>query len=164
MKSRHALLALLALTVSLGSLDAVEAQRSGRRSGGKRDGANLTEEQRQAMQEKRAQRAEGTATDEQRQAMREQRAQQLGELGLSEEQRAQIQALRETHRTQMQDRRALGQPSSPEEMQEIRQKQQDAIGALLTPDQRNRLAELRAERPGQGDGSTRRRPRAARGQ
>ena len=140
MKLRHVFLVLLALGFSLTSLaDLVEA-RSGRGGGGRQRGQNLTEEQKQAMKEKRAQQMEA----------------RFAPLNLSETQKKQLQTLREKQSTRMQELRAGDQRPSTEEMQKIRQEQEAEIAKILTADQLTKYQELKAQRPERGKASGRR--------
>ncbi|NKB70841.1 MAG: hypothetical protein GKR89_27540 [Candidatus Latescibacteria bacterium] len=71
-------------------------------------------------------------------------------LDLSEDQIAQLQAMRQEHRAQMEAHRESGERPSREEMQAVRQQHQEALAAILTPAQLQQLEELKAERGQRG--------------
>ena len=159
MRLRHVLPVLLALGVGLSCLaDPADARRGGRgggRAGGGQKKGNLTEEQRQARKEKRAERQE-TLTDEERAAMKEQRQQRTGdrfaELNLTDDQKAKLQTVRDKYSTRTQELRDSGERPSADEMKTIREQQQAEIAGILTAEQRAQLEERRAQRPEGGRG------------
>ena len=106
----------------------VEAQSEGE-SGGRRGGqgtAQPTEEQREAMKQRRA---------EQQQAL-------MTELGLSEQQQKQFVALQESMQTRMQELRKTGERPTGEQMTAMRAEQQQALA---------KYGELRKQRGQNGE-------------
>ena len=137
MKARHAFIALLAFGVSFASL--AEAQRAGRRGNARMD--KRTGEQSEQVQLPRQRGpAEGA----------------FAALELTDEQKEAFQAMRESHREEMQAQRETGERPTQEEMEAFREQHQAAVAEILTDEQFAQLEELRANRPGGQDGRGRR--------
>jgi len=138
MKARHVLQALLVFGVGLASL----AQAGGRWGRVRRGEVNLTEEQKAQFRARREQLlAEGQCGLRLRG-----RAGLFGALELTEEQKAQLQTLREERRAEMQQHRESGERPTQEEMEQIRAEHRQALEAIFTPEQLQKLEELRAAR------------------
>ena len=138
MKLRHALLALLACGVGFaGLIDQANARGNGRGNG--RQGKMNSEKIKGAKKGFRGgEDAEGAGP--------------LAALGLSDEQKAQIQELRAAHRAQMEEFRDSGTRPDRETMEQLREKHRGQFEAILSPEQ---LEQFRANRP-EGERSGRR--------
>lgn len=79
----------------------------------------------------------------------------IAQLGLSAEQKSELQALQEKHRLEMQGVRASGERPATKEMQALRTRHQSEAVQILTPEQQAKLEALMAGRPGWGDNAGR---------
>ena len=75
----------------------------------------------------------------------------LAELGLSAEQRSELQTLLEKHRLDMRGVRARAESPPVAEMQTLRARRQVEVERILTPEQRARLEEMKRARPRWGE-------------
>jgi len=142
MKARYTLITLLACGIGLASL--AEAQR-GKRGKMRRGAINQTEEQKENFQARRQQ-----LMDEGKGGIRLQgRTPLFAELELTDEQKESLQALRESHREEMQARRETGERPTEEEIAAFRQAHQEALAGILDEGQLAKLEELRAQRQAQ---------------
>ena len=145
MKARTFFLALLVFGIGFTGL--TEAQRGGRRWGGKQDRPQLTEEQKAQFMA----RCEQMQQDGKFWGRRGGRVGMFGALELTDAQKEQFQALREQNRAEMQPFRDSGQRPTQEQMEQIRQTHRQAFESILSEEQRAKLEELKANRP-QWDG------------
>lgn len=67
-------------------------------------------------------------------------AEMMDELGLSDEQKTQVQTLRDAHRKEMQALRASGERPNPEKMEQLFAAHREQIEKILTPEQREKMA------------------------
>lgn len=85
-------------------------------------------------------------------AMRQEKRDTLRELGLSESQKAQIKAIRQNSKAQIATVRndtSLSDVQKREQIRAIRRDSMQRVAAILTPEQRAKLAQLRREYRGQ---------------
>jgi len=137
MKARHAFIGILALGIGFASL--AEAQRGGRRGGGRSMKGQVGEQTEQFQG--RGQRGSGEGP--------------FAALELTDEQTEALQALREAQQADREAQRETGERPTQEEREAIRETRQAAVAEILTDEQIAQLEELRANRPerseGQGD-------------
>ncbi len=164
MKTRHALIAIVALSVGFSSL--AEAQRGGRR-GPDRPGNGTAQfqprgEQRGEGGPQSGRRNEGEGGPQSGRRNEGEGGPQSGRRGggalaaleLTAEQQEQLQALRETQHAERELHRESGERPTDEEREQIHAAHQEAIAAILTPDQLTQLEELKAQRPEGRDGKS----------
>ena len=145
MKTRTLFLTLLAFGIGFTGL--IEAQRGGRRWGGKQDRPQMTEEQKAQFMA----RCEQMQQDGKFRGRRGGRGGLFGALELTDAQKEEFKALREQNRAEMQKFRDSGERPTQEQMEQIRQTHRQAFESILSDEQRTKLEELKANRP-QWDG------------
>ena len=146
MKTRTLFLTLLAFGIGFTGL--IEAQRGGRRWGGKQDRPQMTEEQKAQFMA----RCEQMQQDGKFRGRRGGRGGLFGALELTDAQKEEFKALREQNRAEMQKFRDSGERPTQEQMEQIRQAHRRVFESILSDEQRAKLEELRANRP-RRDGS-----------